>query len=98
MMKDRLTKVLQAPVVSEKSTMLAEKRNQVVFRVARSATKADVRAAVEALFNVKVTGVQVVNIRGKQGRFGRYLGKQNDIRKAYVTLAEGQEINFAEVK
>ena len=98
MNKDRLTQVLIAPIVSEKSTMLAEKRNQVAFRVAPCATKDEVRQAVETLFSVKVTGVQVVNIKGKAGRFGRFNGKQSDIRKAYVSLAEGQEINFAEVK
>ena len=62
--------------------------------VVPDATKYEVKAAVELLFNTKVSSVQILNLKGKQKRFGRYMGKRNDVRKAYVTLAEGQEINF----
>ena len=73
---------------------LAEKNEQVVFRVATDATKPEVKAAVELLFKVSVESVQISNVKGKQKRFGRFMGKRNDVRKAYVTLAEGQEIKF----
>jgi large subunit ribosomal protein L23 len=96
MSSDRLMKVLVAPIVSEKSTMIAEKHEQVAFRVLRDATKAEIKAAVELLFNVKVQSVQVLNQSGKTKRFGRTLGRRNNVRKAYVSLAEGHEINFAE--
>ena len=98
MNNDRLMKVLIAPIVSEKSTNVAEKNNQVVFRVLQDATKSEIKAAVELLFkDVKVDSVQVVNQKGKNKRFGRYDGRRRNTRKAYVCLAEGQEINFAEV-
>ena len=96
MSSDRLMKVLVAPVVSEKSTMIAEKHEQVAFRVLRDATKAEIKAAVELLFNVKVQSVQVMNQKGKTKRFGRTIGRRSHVRKAYVSLAEGHEINFAE--
>lgn len=92
----RLTKVLIAPVVSEKSTMLADKRNQVAFRVLQDATKIEIKAAVESLFKVQVDSVQVLNQKGKAKRFGRFQGRRRNVRKAYVCLAEGQEINFTE--
>ena len=98
MSQDRLMKVLLAPVVSEKSTMVGEKHGQVVFRVVPDATKQEVKAAIELLFKVQVESVQMVNVKGKTDRFGRYAGKHSDVRKAYVTLKSGQEINFAEVK
>lgn len=98
MSQDRLMKVLLAPVVSEKSTMVGEKHGQVVFRVVPDATKQEVKAAIELLFKVQVESVQMVNVKGKTVRFGRYAGKHSDVRKAYVTLKSGQEINFAEVK
>jgi large subunit ribosomal protein L23 len=94
--QDRLMTVLLGPVVSEKSTTIAEKNNQVAFNVLQDATKAEVKAAVELLFSVQVQSVNVINIKGKQKRFGRFMGKRNNIRKAYVCLKEGQEINFAE--
>lgn len=96
MNQERLLKVLVAPVISEKSTMVAEKQSQVVFAVVPDATKPEVKAAVELLFNVQVKSVQVLNQKGKQKRYGRFMGKRNDVRKAYVTLAEGSEINFAQ--
>ena len=96
MNQERLMTVLLAPVVSEKATMVAEKRGQVAFRVLQDATKDEIRAAVELLFKVQVESVQVLNQKGKQKRFGRYNGRRRNVRKAYVNLKPGQEINFAE--
>lgn len=93
--QERLYKVLLAPIVSEKSTFVGEKRNQVVFRVLPDATKPEIKAAVEMLFKVEVEGVQVLNTKGKAKRFGRFMGRRTDVRKAYVSLKEGQEVNFA---
>ena len=95
---DRLMKVLVAPIVSEKSTMVAEKNNQVAFRVLQDATKPEIKAAVELLFKVEVESVQVLNQAGKAKRFGRFNGRRRNVRKAYVSLKPGQEINFAEAK
>jgi len=97
--KDRLMKVLLAPQVSEKSTFVGEKNNQYVFRVASDATKPEIKAAVELLFSTKdkkvdVQSVQVLNVRGKEKRFGRWVGRRRSWKKAYVRLAQGQEINF----
>ncbi len=94
--QDRIMTVLVAPIISEKSTNIAEKNNQVAFRVLQNATKAEIKAAVEQLFKVKVVGVNMINIAGKSKRFGRFTGRRDNVRKAYVRLAEGQEINFAE--
>ena len=96
MNQERLLKVLVAPVISEKSTMVAEKLNQAAFVVVPDATKAEVKAAVELLFKVQVTSVHILNLKGKQKRFGRFMGKRNDVRQDYATLAQGQEINFAQ--
>ena len=96
MNQERLMKVLLAPIVSEKSTMVAEKNEQVAFRVLQDATKPEIKAAVELLFKVKVESVQVLNTKGKSKRFGRFEGRRRNVRKAYVSLAPGQEINFAE--
>jgi len=93
---ERLMTVLVAPIVSEKATMIAEKRNQVAFRVLQDASKDEIRAAVELLFKVQVESVQVLNQKGKSKRFGRFQGRRRNVRKAYVGLKEGQEINFAE--
>ena len=92
----RLMQVLLAPVVSEKSTFVADKHDQVVFRVAKDATKHDVKAAVELMFKVEVESVKVANVRGKEKRFGRFIGRRDHWKKAYVSLKPGQEINFAE--
>jgi large subunit ribosomal protein L23 len=92
---ERLMLVLLAPVVSEKSTFVGEKANQVVFRVARDATKPEIKAAVEHLFKVQVKSVQVANVKGREKRFGRFIGRRNHWKKAYVALAGGQEISFA---
>lgn len=91
---ERLMQLLIAPQVSEKSTEVAERHNQVVFRVRREATKPEIRAAVERMFDVKVEAVTVANVKGKRKRFGRLHGRRSDWKKAYVTLAEGQEIDF----
>lgn len=94
--QERLMQVLLAPQVSEKATMLAEKANQVVFVVTPDATKPEIKAAVELLFKVQVSSVQVANAKGKIKRFGRTMGRRSNVRKAYVSLMPGQEINFAE--
>lgn len=94
----RLMKVLVAPIVSEKSTMVAEKNEQVAFKVLQDATKPEIKAAVELLFKVEVESVQVLNTKGKSKRFGRFIGRRDNVRKAYVSLKPGQEINFAEAK
>ena len=92
----RLAQVLVAPVVSEKATMVGEKRNQVLFRVLRNATKPEIKAAVEFMFKVEVQAVKVANVRGKEKRFGQMIGRRNHWKKAYVCLKPGQEVNFAE--
>jgi large subunit ribosomal protein L23 len=92
---DRLALVLLAPVVSEKGTQIADRHNQVIFKVQPDATKPEVKAAVEAMFKVQVDRVQMVNVGGKVKRFGRYTGRRRNWKKAYVCLKPGQEINFA---
>jgi large subunit ribosomal protein L23 len=92
---EQLMGVLLAPVVSEKSTRVADKDRQYVFRVADQATKPEIKAAVELLFKTKVDSVTVSRVKGKQKRFGRYMGRRSNWKKAYVRLAAGQEINFA---
>ena len=94
--QERLLQVLVAPQISEKATYVADKNEQVVFIVAPDATKPEIKAAVELLFKVNVKSVQVSNLKGKQKRYGRSMGKRNDLRKAFVCLQAGQEINFAE--
>ncbi len=93
--EERLLQVILAPVISEKATMLADKREQVIFRVATSATKPEVKAAVELLFKVQVESVQMANVKGKNKRFGRFFGRRSDWKKAYVCLKPGQELTFA---
>jgi large subunit ribosomal protein L23 len=92
---EQLMTVVLAPVVSEKSTMVADKHRQYVFRVADRATKPEIKAAVELMFKTKVDSVTVLNVGGKERRFGRTLGRRRNWKKAYVRLAAGQEINFA---
>jgi len=94
MSESRLLKVLVAPLVSEKTARIAERDRQYVFKVVGDATKPEIRQAVELLFSVKVTGVQVANMPGKAKRFGQTIGKRSDWKKAFVTLAEGNDINF----
>lgn len=97
MNNERLLQVLLAPIVTEKATLVAEKNNHVAFRVAPDATKPEIKAAVEMLFKVEVDSVQVLNRKGKEKRFGRFIGRRRNERKAYVVLKPGQELNFAEV-
>ena len=92
---DQLMNVVLAPVVSEKSTCVADKNRQYVFRVADDATKPQIKAAIELMFKIKVDDVTVLNVHGKERRFGRLTGRRRNWKKAYVRLAEGQEINFA---
>lgn len=93
--EERLMQVLLAPQISEKATYIADKNEQVVFRVASDATKPEVKAAVELLFKVEVKAVQVANVKGKEKRFGKMMGRRKGWKKAYVCLMPGQEINFA---
>ena len=93
--QERLLKVILAPVISEKSTRIADKLNQVVFRVLPDATKQEISAAVADLFKVEVVGVQVLNVKGKVKRSGRVTGRRDNWKKAYVTLKQGQDIDFA---
>jgi len=92
---ERLMTVLLAPVISEKGTFIADKFEPVVFRVQPDASKPEIKAAVELMFKTQVKSVSVVNVRGKEKRFGRFMGKRNSWKKAYVCLKPGQEINFA---
>ena len=94
MNKEQLMNVLIAPHVTEKTATAMQNNNQYTFRVKRNATKTDIKAAVELMFEVKVKGVQVVNEPGKQRRFGRMLGRTQDWKKAYVRLADGQAIDY----
>ena len=94
--EERLMKVLLAPVISEKATFVAEKNEQIVFKVLPDATKPEIKAAVELLFKVEVESVQTVNREGKQKRAGRFMGRRNHTRRAFVCLKPGQEINFTE--
>jgi len=87
--------VLEAPIISEKSTIAAEKDNRFVFKIKKQATKLQVKKAVEALFKVEVDSVHVLNVRGKQKRFGKTLGQRSDWKKAYVKLKPGHDISFA---
>ena len=90
----RLAQVLVAPIVSEKGTMTAEKHNQVLFKVLRDATKPEIKAAVELMFKVDVESVSTVIQKGKVKRFGKSMGRRDHVKKAYVSLKAGQEINF----
>jgi large subunit ribosomal protein L23 len=91
----RLMQVLVAPIVSEKATMVADKTNAVTFKVLQDATKPEIKAAVELMFNVRSRAFSVANLKGKTKRFGRSVGRRDNIRKAYVTLQPGQELNFS---
>ena len=96
MNQERLMQVLLAPQVSEKATYVADKNNQVIFRVVSDATKPEVKAAVELLFKVSVESVQIANVKGKQKRPGRRMGSRKGWKKAFVSLKPGQEINFVD--
>ena len=92
---NRLAQVLVAPIVSEKATAVAEKNNQVMFKVLRDATKPEIKAAVELFFKVEVESVQTVIQKGKVKKFGRSIGRRDHVKKAYVSLKAGQELNFS---
>ncbi|MCP5159810.1 MAG: 50S ribosomal protein L23 [Gammaproteobacteria bacterium] len=92
--QERLMKILLAPHISEKANRVAERYNQVVFKVLRDAAKPEIKAAVELMFSVKVKGVTVANVKGKRKRFGAVYGRRSDWKKAYVSLEPGQEIDF----
>ena len=99
MNQERLMKVIVAPVISEKATLVGETRRQVVFEVLPDATKAEIKAAVELLFKdqkVEVGAVNVVNVKGKEKRHGRYMGRRKSLKKAYVSLKGEGDINFVE--
>ncbi|MGJ8618846.1 MAG: 50S ribosomal protein L23 [Methylophilaceae bacterium] len=93
--QDRLLQVILAPQITEKATYVADKYQQIAFKVRRDATKHEIKAAVELVFKVEVEGVTTANVLGKTKRAGRVMGKRNDWKKAYVSLKPGQEINFA---
>ena len=92
---ERLATILLAPIVSEKGTFIADKHEQVIFRVAHDATKPEIKAAVEGLFGVKVTSVNTLVVKGKTKRFRGRPGQRSDVKKAYVKLAEGQTIDLS---
>lgn len=97
-MNAELYQVILAPHVSEKSTRVAEKNSQIVFRVRRDASKPVIKQAVEKMFNVQVESVTVINVKGKEKKFGKTPGRRSDWKKAYVRLKPGQDINFAGVE
>jgi len=94
MNQERMYQVLRGPHISEKSTLIADEANQVVFSVAKDATKREIKTAVEQLFEVKVRDVRVVNVNGKRKSFGRLRGRRADWKKAYVALEPGHELDF----
>lgn len=91
---ERLSKIILGPVVAEKASRVAEDHNQVVLKVLPNANKAEIKKAVESLFDVKVASVSTANVKGKVKRVGRSFGKRSDWKKAYVTLADGADLNF----
>ncbi|WP_020394115.1 50S ribosomal protein L23 [Thiolinea disciformis] len=94
-MSQNIYQVLLAPRMTEKTVAASESSNQYVFKVAKTATKNDIKAAVQELFEVKVDQVRTVNVKGKQKNFGRRAGKRSDWKKAYIRLAEGQSLDAA---
>ncbi|MDC8444787.1 MAG: 50S ribosomal protein L23 [Nitrosomonas sp.] len=94
---ERLMQVILAPYISEKGTFIGETHNQTIFRVARNATKDEIKAAIELIWKdqkIKVEKVQTMNVKGKKKRFGRYLGSRSNWKKAIVRVKEGQELSF----
>ncbi|PSJ18011.1 50S ribosomal protein L23 [Nitrosomonas supralitoralis] len=95
--QERLLKIILAPHISEKATYLGEKNNQSIFRVVKDATKQEIKSAVELIWKeqkIEVKKVQTINVKGKQKRFGRFMGKRSDWKKAIVNIKQGQELNF----
>lgn len=97
MNQERIYQVLLGPHISEKATVVAEKNRQYVFRVRPDANKLEIKAAVEKLFNVKVESVNTTLTKGKTKRFGRGVGRRSDLKKAYVSLKDGADIDFTGV-
>jgi large subunit ribosomal protein L23 len=93
--QDRLLQVIVAPQITEKATRIADKNQQIAFKVRTDATKPEIKAAIELVFKVEVDSVTVINVAGKAKRVGRTMGRRQDWKKAYVSLKPGQEINFA---
>jgi large subunit ribosomal protein L23 len=93
--KYQLASVIEAPIISEKSTIAAEKNKRFVFRVQKQATKKHIKNAVELMFHVEVDSVQVLNVKGKQKRFGKSVGQRSDWKKAYIKLKPGHDIEFS---
>jgi|SRR5690606_2799517 large subunit ribosomal protein L23 len=93
--QDRLLQVILAPQITEKATRVADKHQQIAFKVRTDATKTEIKQAVELVFKVEVDSVTVANVTGKQKRAGRIMGRRKDWKKAFVSLKPGQEINFA---
>ncbi|MCP4389448.1 MAG: 50S ribosomal protein L23 [Gammaproteobacteria bacterium] len=97
MNQERIFQILKVPHISEKSALLGESANQAVFQVATDANKAEIKAAVEQMFDVKVANVRTVNMKGKTKRQGMRRGKRSDWKKAYVSLEQGHEIDLASI-
>lgn len=95
MRQQELFKILQAPVISEKSTLVADKHNNFVFKVKKTATKNSIKKAVEKMFNVQVDSVHVLNVKGKTKRFGKFTGSRSDWKKAYIKLKPGFNIDLS---
>ena len=95
MNQERMYQILLSPHVSEKGSLLAEEKNQHVFKVLNTATKTEVKEAVEGMFKVKVDKVRILNVKGKTKRFSGRMGKRSDMRKAYVTLMSDNDIDFS---
>ncbi len=94
MKPERIYQIIRRPHISEKTAGIADTKRQITFEVLKSASKPEIKAAVEQLFKVEVNAVKTVVVKGKSKRFGRNLGKRNDWKKAYVTLKEGHDIDF----
>jgi large subunit ribosomal protein L23 len=94
---ERVFQVLKSPLISEKAAILGDASNQHVFRVATDAKKAEIKAAVEQLFDVKVANVRTINVNGKSKRMGARKGRRKDWKKAYVSLEQGHEIDLASI-
>jgi large subunit ribosomal protein L23 len=97
MNQERIFQILRAPHISEKSAVLGDAANQAVFRVSVDAKKAEIKEAVEQLFNVKVASVRTANMKGKSKRLGLHRGRRSDWKKAYVSLEQGHEIDLASI-
>lgn len=98
---ERALEIIIAPQISEKATFLAEKVRQVIFYVSRDADKTEIKSAVEQIWksqNIKVKRVQTISIKGKKKRFGRYMGRKSDWKKAFVSLEDGHEIDFTDIR